>query len=268
MQALEDLAIVLRVTLYQDRHRVITALTEGHGQISVLAKNAVQSRRFGGALELFTASSWNFTHTPGSEFYHLSEAHPKESFAGIRTRFEKLALASAFNEIMIKLAPLNEACPDLFRLHANALSTLATLAPSSESEMKLLNAYLAKILQWSGHQPAFQFCMQCQKSLNDVSSQQRVFCSVPDAGWICCQPDHSLIPVSPLALQDFLTSLRIPIRQIPVQAKASEEAHRELFRFLESLLIYHVPGFDRHPLKSLRFLELESNLPPGIGFQQ
>ena len=39
---------------------------------------------------------------------------------------------------------------------------------------------------------------------------------------------------------------------------ASREEHQELFRFLEALVIYHLPGFDRKPIKALRFLDVES----------
>jgi len=51
----EDLAIVLRAVPYEERHRIVTALTEHHGKITGMAKNAIQSRRFGGCLETFTA---------------------------------------------------------------------------------------------------------------------------------------------------------------------------------------------------------------------
>jgi hypothetical protein len=61
-------------------------------------------------------------------------------------------------------------------------------------------------------------------------------------------------------LIDFLMSLVSPIRQIPAHASASLEDHKYLFKFIEALLVYHIPGFDRTPMKGLRFLGLESNL--------
>jgi hypothetical protein len=99
---------------------------------------------------------------------------------------------------------------------------------------------------------------------------------VTDAGWLCatCRRsethhvrgreggsfDRSLLRVTPEALQDFLLSLTVPIRQVNALTQASREAHQELFKFLEALFVYHVPGFDQQPLKGLRFLELESNV--------
>src|SRR6185437_133148 len=100
MQSKRDLAIILRAVPYQERHRVVTALTEQHGQISAIAKNSIQSRRFGGCLDLFAASEWIFTYSPGAELYHLTEAKIREPFDGLHKSFEKLSLASVFNEYM------------------------------------------------------------------------------------------------------------------------------------------------------------------------
>jgi len=274
MHPIRDLAIVLRSVPYEERHRVVTALTEHHGQISALARNSIQSRRFGGTLELFAASEWMLTLKPGAELYHLSEAQIREPFEGLRKDFESLSLASVLSELMIKLAPQNEQCSEYFKLHSNALLTLNNSTGTSV-EIILLNAYLAKLLQLSGSQPQLQACLECETSLNEVDPHKDLSCIVADAGWICSQCrhqetrhireregrtlQHSMIRLTPLIIQDFQLSLRIPIRQISSQAKASQKEHRDLFKFLEALFVFHIPGFDKKPLKSLRFLDLESS---------
>jgi DNA repair protein RecO len=270
-----DLAIVLRSVPYEERHRVVTALTEGHGLITALARNSIQSRRFGGTLDLFTASEWMFTLKPGAELYSLTEAKIREGFESIRKSFERLSLASVLSEIMIKLAPQNEACPEYFRLHSNALSTLST---SNEvgKEVVLLNSYLAKLLQLSGSQPRLQSCIQCEISLEKVDPHRALSCVIADAGWICSECrvqdtrhirerdgrtlQHSMLRLSPLSIKDFQLSLRLPIRQITAHALASPQEHKDLFKFLEALYVFHIPGFDKKPLKSLRFLDLESTV--------
>lgn len=275
MEPIRDLAIVLRSTPYQDRHRIVTALTENHGQISAMARNAVQSRRFGGALAPFAASDWIFTHKPGAELCSLSEAEIRKSFDSIQNSFECLSLASTLNELMLKLAPQHEACPDLFRLHSNALATLNDgIQPGTE--IPFLNAYLAKLLQWSGSQPRLSACLQCSIPLKNVLDQEKLSCLIIDAGWICatCRTQQTrhihdgsgqslqnlFIRLTPMAIVDFQMSLQSPIRQAPLKALASLREHRDLFSFLEALFIYHIPGFDKQPLKSLRFLGLESNV--------
>ena len=99
---------------------------------------------------------------------------------------------------------------------------------------------------------------------------------VAEVRWLCadCRRGQSLhirqgsvsgiesLQVTSGAMADFYMSLVTPIRQIPSTAQAGEERHRELFRVLEALLIYHLPGFDRLPIKSLKFLGLESSWQP------
>ena len=218
MQPKRDLAIVLRSVPYEDRHRIVTALTEHHGQISALARNSIQSRRFGGTLEPFAASEWQFAEKPGAELARLDEALIKRSFEGIRKDFERLSLASVFSEFMLRVAPKNEPCTDLFKLHSNALVILeelpgpgsvpARLSGSSfaslniignvtadvtsithdrflRSILLLLNGYLAKCLQWSGNQPQLQACHGCKRALDTLEPDASLTCLILDAAWIC-----------------------------------------------------------------------------------
>lgn len=269
----KDTAIILRAIPYEERHRIVTALTETHGQVTAMAKNCISSRRFGGALDPFVASEWHFTEKPGAELWLLQEAVVRRSFEGLRADFERLSLASVFNELMIRVAPKHEPCEELFRLHANALAALEEL-PGTGVDLTLLNGYLAKVLQWSGSQPQLQACMGCGAPIERLAPGTALSCVVADAGWLCenCRASHthhvressglshSLLRVTPAAVLDFYVSLQLPIRQIPSAAQASRKEHQALFKFLEALFVYHVPGFDRQPLKGLRFLELESTV--------
>jgi DNA repair protein RecO len=267
---------VLRSILFEERHRIITALTENHGQVSALAKNSVQSRRFGGSLDLFVASEWLFQIKPHVDLYQLSEAHVRHSFDHLRADFLRLSLASTLNEYIMRIAPQNEACPDLFKLHSNALFALNAQDLKPGEEVLFLNAYLTKLLQWSGNQPQIKACLQCACSLHELSGDMEVSGLVADAGWICppCRKqdtrhiqrdafqqthfEHALLRIQPSALLDFEVSLHTPIRKVIEEMRAPVEAHRQLFKWIEGLFVFHIPGFDRHPIKSLRFLGLES----------
>ena len=48
------------------------------------------------------------------------------------------------------------------------------------------------------------------------------------------------------------------LRQVLHSFHSDRHQNQELFKFLEALIVYHVPGFDQHPLKALRFLDVES----------
>ena len=277
MQPKRDLAITLRSVPFEDRHRVVTALTENHGVVSALARNCVQSRRFGGTLDAFAASEWLFVEKPGAELWRLDEARIRRSFEGLRSHFERLSLAAVFNELILKLAPKHEACPELFRLHSNALAVLEE-APSNPppNETGLLNIYLAKLLQWSGSQPRLLSCLGCETPLERVPNDETLRCKVEEAGWLCLNCQHSdsvhrkgrahhsglaqsSLQVPPLGILDFHVALSFPVKQAWSALQASTEDHRKLFRYLEALMIYHLPGLDREPLKGLRFLNLTSS---------
>jgi DNA repair protein RecO len=274
-----DLAIVLKSVPYEERHRVVTALTENHGKISALARNSIQSRRFGGALEPFAASQWMFVERVGANLFRVEEAQVRRGYEGLRREFELLSLASVFNELMLKMAPEREPCPELFRLHANALAALEdrTEPLDGRTTLAYLISYLSKVMQWSGNQPQISQCMSCERGFDQFPLHQTVSCVVADAGWICgdCRTEqtrhiqdrghqgfhYSHLRVSPIAIHDFHQGLSAPIRQVPELMKAREEELQSLFGFLEALLEYHVPGFSRASFKSLRFLQTESSVP-------
>jgi DNA repair protein RecO (recombination protein O) len=294
MQSKRDLAIILKSIPYEERNRIVTALTETHGVVSALARNAIQSRRFGGTLEAFVASEWTFVEKPGTELLRLEEAVIRRAYDGIRADFDLLSVASVMNELMLKVAPKHEPCPDLFRLHANALAYLEETAlkgkksqplkPTNLSPgaldietLALLNGYMTKLLQWSGNQPQLERCLGCETSISHMQKNQSLNCVINDAGWICasCRSSdtqhvrdreglsfrHASLRVTPAAIRDFQMSMHLPIRQIPTAAEASIREHQDLFKFLEALAIFHLPGFEQKPLKSMRFIELESVLP-------
>jgi DNA repair protein RecO (recombination protein O) len=280
MRLIRDRAIILRAVPFEDRHRVVTAITETHGRISALARNSVQSRRFGGALDVFTASEWQFAQRSElAELVQLQEARTLRSHEGLRADFFRMAMASLFSELLLRVAPEREACVDLFKLHANALAALEELTEQSPP-ISFLNGYLAKLLQWSGNQPRLQQCLGCARTLPSIwqeGNPSRLALIVQEAGWVCesCRRASVLhvrsrseaqgvemLEVGADAMADFFMSLVTPIRQVPATAHASDASHRELFRALEALLIYHVPGFDRLPLNSLKFLGLESSWQP------
>lgn len=273
----ETTAIVLRAVPYEERHRVVTALTENHGKISALARNSIQSRRFGGCLEPFAASTWRLSERNGGDLFNVQDATIRKSFEGLRKDFEILALASVFNELMLRLAPERENCLDLFKLHSNSLALLEELALATNASqgtdprtlLALLNAYLSKLLQWNGTQPQLLRCLGCERSLLDFAAETRLRCHISVACWTCpncldTKPDsasdyapgfqHRFFEATQSAIGDFYIGLTTPIRKVPELVQASLEDQKVLYKLMESLLIYHVPGFDRTPLKGLRFL--------------
>ncbi len=282
METKTDLAIVLKTVTFEERHRIVTGLTAEHGRISCVARNSIQSRRFGGSLEPFSAAQWQWVEKEGSDLGRLDSAEIKRSYEGLRKSFEKLAMASSLSEILLRVAPEHEPCPDLFRLHSNALALVeegSDPAPGAPPDLKLLNFYLGKLLQWSGNQPQILRCLSCETPLENVPCESALTWSIAEAAWRChsCRGSesahvrrregvafqHTLIRVMPTAIRDLVFALENPIRKAMESAHAGKEEHRGLFTLMEALMLYHIPGFDQTPLKSLRFVREPTLLEPG-----
>ncbi len=270
----EETAIVLRVVPYEDRHRIVTALSEKRGKITAIANNAVNSRRYGAALQPFAASGWRMAERAGANLYRLDEAILKRGYEGIRKHFEILTLASLLNDILLRIAPENEACLELFKLHSNTLALLEDWANEAETldpirYFQVLNGYFSKILQWNGTQPQLMRCLSCERSLLDFSENEELRASIITAGWVCshCRhyridtPDQEVlaihqkyISITQAALGDFYLALTHPIRKSFEVFSPNLSDQHKLFQFLLSLLQYHVPGFEKAPLQTLRFI--------------
>jgi DNA repair protein RecO len=272
-----DLAIILKAVVFEERHRVVTALTANHGKVTCIARNSIQSRRFGGTLEPFVASEWVWIDQERRELGRLESATVRRGFDGIRASFEKLTFAAAITEFALRAAPEREPCGELFRLHSNALAAIEE-APQDKPPLSLLNIYLAKLLQWSGNQPQVSGCLSCRRSLLEFDGESLLSWNLAQAAWFCpsCRDQssahiynregasfaHSLLRISARSATDFLLALDLPIRKAleHVQSSASEE--RSLFTLLEALVRFHIPGLDQAALKSLRFIREPTNPQP------
>ncbi len=266
----KDLAIVLRSVAYGDRDRIVTALTEHHGLLSGGAKNAVQSRRFGGALDLFCASEWVFHEKRSSDLVQIVEAQPRKEFTALSRNLIALGVASLWNEIVLRLSPEGERVTELFKIHSHGLVALEEAIAQTAADAKcfaILNAYILKVLRWSGHEPKLEKCLRCERTAMNLEEGASVFISVEEAGWECgrCASLSGTLHREELGLELFselLVYAALPLRKIAESTHLSEGGLKRLYQVLEALLIFHVPGFDRSPFRSLKLLGLESNLQP------
>lgn len=249
-----DRAIPLKVIAYEDRHRIVTALTENHGLISAMAKNSVQSKRFGSALGLFVASKMGFTQNQSGEWGHLSEAEVQKTFTGISQNFEKLSYGSFLNEVFLKIAQPGVAAPELFKLYVNALHEMDQ-ATTTDKVLAVVCIVLTKILGWSGHKPNFKTCVGCGQNIQGVLSE-KVTLDFNKVSWVCpeCSDPIGLVG-SPLFVfeMDFASSQ--PMKNSLGIMKSDQESLKDGFQFLLRSLCFHLPGLDVNQLQSLRFIQ-------------
>lgn len=254
-----ELCYVLKTIPFRERDLVAVLFSESRGKFSAIARNGVQSRRFGGSLNLFTASDFEidpktvrFSEVTSDLLVQLVSAQSRHASDAIAKSFEKLSGASALNEIILKIIPEHKAVPEVFKLYSNSLFALNEMP--SERAISVVNAFILKITQWLGVQPSLTRCLQCEKQLHEVNGNQ-VYPVVDKGTWLCqdCRPQDARKALSKTVMLDAYHSMLHPIRKIEFQANQVD--HENLLEFLEKHLQYFVPGLDKAPISSLRFLK-------------
>ena len=255
-----ELSFVLRATPFRERDQIIVLLTENKGKVHALARNSVQSRRFGGCLNLFTASeieldsrSIKISEETDERLVGVQSAQIRQSFTDIAKNFEKMSSASAMNELLLRTIPNHRNAPELFKLYSNCLVALNE-TESTQIIFALTNAFILKLTQWLGVQPSVTRCLQCEKSLAEIEGNH-VYAQVARGGWICggCSPDTRAHPLSKDVIFDAYQAILNPIRKTAFSA--NQEDHMDLLKYLEQHLLFYVNGLERKPIGSLAFLK-------------
>ncbi len=271
-----DQAWVLRSVIYQERHRIVTSLTREHGVISALARNSIHSRRFGGSLDLFTLSQWDFYRAPGraeSTLYSLVSADvqpPYQPWLGpIKGDWERVAALSYVNELLSKTLAPDEPVPVAFVLYGQAVIFLGQQVPTSpQLVFEGLNRFLFRYLKLQGSSPQWAHCLQCQKTLEEEAqsgdARTGLGFSPGQAGWICSACENEGGTGTTGARLDARLILFLLQEELPPQPSAlfNEKAQAALFEALQETAVFHLPGLGRAPIKSLKFLRSSESHPP------
>ncbi len=255
-----ELSFVLRATPFRERDQIVVLLTENKGKIHAIARNSIQSRRFGGCLNLFTASeleldsrSIKISEETDERLVGVQSAQIRQTFSEIAKNFEKMSSASAMNELLLRTIPTHRHAPELFKLYSNSLLALNETA-TSQGIFALTNAFILKLTQWLGVQPSVTRCLNCEKSLAEIEDN-KVYAQVSRGGWICsaCTPEARDHDLSKDVIFDGYQAILNPIRK--TSFIATQEEHLKLLQYLEQHLLYHVNGLERKPISSLAFLK-------------
>lgn len=148
--------LVLRQTATKESDYILTVLT-GEGIMSVIAKGARSRRsRYTAACQLLAYSE--MTVTKKGEWHYLNEAATIELFDGVRTDFEKLALASFFAELTEAVCREQWEASEMLSLLLNALFALGTL---QKPQRLIKAAFTWRLLSNAGFAPLIDGCAVC-----------------------------------------------------------------------------------------------------------
>jgi len=158
-----DRGVVLRTHKLGESDRIITLLTEGHGKVRAVAKGVRKTKsRFGARLE--PTSHVALQLYEGRELDIVTQAETIENHAELREEFERLGRAMTMLEAADQLALEREPNPQLYRMLANALRTLA-----ERDGPLVVPAFFLKLLDLEGYRPQVDACGACGESADLVA---------------------------------------------------------------------------------------------------
>ncbi len=246
-----DLGLVLRVIPFQEKDKIVHLLTLNHGRISIIARNAVNSRRFGSALDLFSAAEFTFTDKRDGNLGFLEAVEIKRPFDGLRRDYSLFCAASFCAELIERLVPERMVQQETFKLLAN---TWAGLDENDRIETRLLDAFLAKFLQIQGVQPQISCCLGCAKALTELGDGMNVYFSVERGGWNCLKCAENLtLEMKPDDLLYFQLFFSVSIKEL---CSAVDFPQKSYFELLWKMALFHFQGLEEHELKSLKMIRV------------
>ncbi len=142
--------IVIKCKDYSETSQLIWLYSKDFGKIKFVAKGSrARTKKFQGKLDLFNIVDVVFYRSIKGDLHTLGECNIAETFSGIRSDLNSLALASYMVELLDAVTPLEDPNIDIFSVSSQMLRWI-----SEGKDLKFLQAiYEIKLLQHSGSFP-------------------------------------------------------------------------------------------------------------------
>jgi DNA repair protein RecO (recombination protein O) len=249
----EDLAIVLRSQVFQERDRLVTVLTEHHGKLGGIAKGAVHSRRYGGSLDLFTCSQLRFKETQG-ELVRIDEANLRRDFLKLREKLENISAAGYFADLVLRLTEDRHPVREVFLLLAHYLYLLEEHTATFE----VVRSFEIKLLERLGWAPVLEECVGCQTAFfgEELSPDESYVSLATDrGGFLCVHCSKGSGRRVPLASLLWMIQARETMIQHTPSLRFPLDVMQEAATALQQFLRWHCPGLGNYEFRSHALLE-------------
>ncbi len=143
-------AILLRRTKLSETSWIVTWFTAAQGKVKTVAKGARQPKsKFAGVLDLFFDCEIQYARSRKSELHQLREVELRETHAGMRLDYGRVALGAYFVELVELVTEPNHPAPELYDLLKRALGFL-NLQPASLRALLHYESELVRLLGIQG----------------------------------------------------------------------------------------------------------------------
>lgn len=237
-------AIILKTQPFRTSSLIVTSFSREFGKIRGLAKGVRLERETRGALyELFSHLELVYYEKTRSDLHLISEAFLLDSYDALRVRFDSIAYASYFAELVDELTEIQDPHPKIFDLLDFSFQYLASLPGT-----RLARLFEIKLLNEIGWLPYLEGCLTCHKPV-----PERGYFSARQGALLCenCAPGH---PDALRIEREALAAMRFYIQndlEHAIKMSLSLPAEKELERLMNRFLLDRLAK----PLKSRSFME-------------
>jgi DNA repair protein RecO len=140
-------AILLRCIDYQESSKIITALSEVHGKISLIAKGVKKPKnKLAGVIEVGNILEVNYYYKPLRNIQTLSEASIIYQSINFRRDFDRASILYSALELISQLVHENEENVELFSFVYNFIPWLGDVEETHPSVFAYVQLRLAQII--------------------------------------------------------------------------------------------------------------------------
>ncbi len=235
-------AVVLRIVNYGEADVIVTLMTAEHGLQKGFARAARNSRkRFGAVLDPFTQAMFHWSFGRG-DLWSLKEADLINSRVGLRSEFQRLALASYGSELVTLLLEDGEPHKVVYELLCAFLDYLEQGGDLGTARL----LFELRLIYLLGYIPHLLHCSECLK----IFSREQIYFDALRGGSLCHDCAGSVTLQIDIGTAGSLArSLKVGHRQFE-HFQFGEKTRREAGTILTQVLQQVLP---REP-KSRQFL--------------
>ncbi|MCG8567320.1 MAG: DNA repair protein RecO [Desulfobacterales bacterium] len=249
---------MLRKIEFGDHDYIITFMTQSHGKIAAIAKNAKKSvQRFSGALDLFSLNHIQCSRSKRKQdsLMLLNQSELEQGFANIRYDVHRTAYASYWVEMTYLWVEEGEPQLELYNLLKFSLEMLH----GSDIKKEVLSIlFQIRFMGISGFSPNLDCCDACRNPLDGIPSK-KVWFDFREGKILCpgCSQKGSGYGtrVSKGTLKQIFWLNGTPMDKAD-RIRLPEFALKEAENLLESFIPFHI-GREFRSLKFLRRLRQE-----------
>ncbi|HHU90437.1 MAG TPA: DNA repair protein RecO [Clostridiaceae bacterium] len=174
MSIIKIKGLVIKEVSYNDSHKMLTLITENHGKISVLARNAKKSGRSSYGTQVLTYGE--YVIFKGRTSYIMNSCDVLMNFYNIATDLTRFTHAAHMLDMAGDAAQDSISSGEILNLLVHGLLALQ----KGRTPLLVSSAFALKLMQITGYPPHVCSCASC-----NTSDIEQIFFSFKHNGFIC-----------------------------------------------------------------------------------